>query len=370
MKKNYALFTAIIGALLIGSAAMAQETILQTSTSVAPIWYNMNSAATAAGAINAGLAQATSTGTFGEIIKGTLPAAGSVTDPTQNQDKFLWRFEADGANVYIVNKATGLKISNPLTAVSGLTERFRMNSTGSTFVSASVSGVSVNGVSGTAFYFTPTDAAYSAVGRLNCDGGVAELVLFKGATNGDILPGGGKGSLYWLRLVPMKSVEVSVSSTGASTGTVAILKDDAVTAEAGTSVSKAQSIGVTVVATPNDAKTAFTEWKNKVTGAQVATTASYTYAGTADVQLEAVFSLISSVKQIESTVGVYPNPFTTSLTVENALPASKIQLFDLNGKEVLSAKQATISTAKLQKGAYVLKFTTLEGAKSLRVVKE
>lgn len=369
MRKGLLNFAALLVAMFMTSAVMAQETSLQTSTAEAPVWYNVNSAATAPGATNAGLAQVTSTGSFGEIVKGTLPVAPATTVATQNQDKYLWRFENDGSgNIYMINKLSGMKLANPSIAVAGLTERFRMNTTGSTFTFTAVTGITTGTVTGTAFYFTPTEAAFSAVGRVNCDGGVAELLLFKGGTNGDILQTGGKGSLYWLRKVLMKSVSVSIATASTGTGTVAILKDDAVTPEATQTVSKAQSIGVTVVATTTNGS--FLGWKNITTGLTVSTSASYTYTDAADIQLEAVFGTTTDAKQVQLAHGIYPNPFNNSLTVDNAVTGTKISLLSLNGAEVLSTTLNSINTEKVQKGAYILKYTTLEGTKTVKVIKE
>lgn len=363
MKKGLLNLATLLVATFMTSALVAQDTSLQTSTAATPIWYNMNSAATAAGATNAALAQVTSTGSFGEIVKGTLPVAPATTIATQNQDKYLWRFESDGSgNIYIINKLTGMKVANPTTAVSGLTERFRMNATGSTFAFASVAGITTGTVTGTAFNFTPTDATYSTLGRINCDGGVAELVLFKGGTNGDILQTGGKGSLYWLRMVPTKTVAVSVSTIGTGAGTTSILKDDAVTSEPTQTVSKAQTIGVSVVATAAT-NSKFIAWKNKVDGQEVSKDATYIYTGTADIQLEAVFDLTTSIGEPKSaTLNFFPNPATDVVNCSSAV--KRTILFSTSGQKVLEGFGNTLNVSNVPTGTYIIQLIGEKGTEN------
>lgn len=371
MKKNYIILAAIVVAMFLGSTVKAQEEELQTSTAGAPIWYNMNCAGTSNAAVkNAAIAQFTHP-VNGEIAKGQSPTPPTTKLATQNQDKFLWRFESDGAgSVYIINKFSNQQFTYPATAeLKSPPLMFTMTAVGSLFTPTAVANITSNDVSGTAFYFTPTDAAYAAVGRVNCEGTFAELSLWKpgGGGVGDIGPGG-KGSLYRLYLVPMKSVTVSVSAASTSTGTVAIMKDDATTPEEVNVVSKAQSIGVTVVAIATTGQ--FVEWRNVVTGLAVAETATYTYTDDADIQLEAVFDIPSSVGQVSMAAGVYPNPFKNSLQVESAVQGSKISIFDLSGREVLSSFSSSINTSKLETGSYILKFNSAEGIKAMKVSKQ
>lgn len=370
MKKNYFLaFAAFVVFAATGHQVSAQETEIQTSTAENPVWYNINSAATAYGSINAAMAPKTDA-TWGEIIKGEKPVSPDVTLPAQNQDKFLWRFHNDGSgNVIFVNKLTGTQITNPPTATLGLAERFRMSATGSAFTHTAVAGISGNGVSGTAFYFTPLDAAYAAVGRLNSDGGVAELVLFKAGTNGDILQTGGKGSLFWMRKVLMKTVSVSVSTAGGGTGTVKIMKDDGITPEAETTVSKAQTIGVTVVAEPG-ANSNFLAWMNAATQDVLSTDATYSYVDTYDIELEAVFDVNTAIEIPTVNADVYPVPFNKVLNVSNALLSHPVILTDLSGKIVMSSVTNTLNTANLAPGMYILKYLSPQGTEKLKVTKK
>lgn len=335
---------------VLSSSLIAQDTNLQSSTASAPIWYNINSAATAAGATNAGLAAVTDA-ILGDIVRGTKPVSGQFVATVQNQDKYLWRFE-DGGNgsVKWINKATGKELTNPATTGT-VQNRFVMSISGSTFVPATVAGISTAGVSGTAFYFTPTDPTYAAAGRINCDGGSAELVFFKSATNGDILQTGGKGSLFWLRLVSMKSVKVS--SSDSNLGSVFIMKDDSITAETGSEVSKAQTAGVVVKAEPVTGAR-FVEWQNKSTGNVVSTDSRFVYSAINDVELVAVFNSVSTGINEYSQTFTHQNPFSESITLTNVPEGTHIRLLDETGKTLLTTSAKQIDTSGLKSGIYFL----------------
>lgn len=342
------LLTALIVAVFVPGMLLAQPvTTFQLSTAANPVWYNINSAATAGA--NAGLAPEVHA-TLGTIVKGIVPVSPATVHPDQNKDKYLWRFENDGnGNVIIINKS-GLKIDHPATAASG--QRVLVNDGGKAYSFTAVEGITTNNVSGTAFYFTPLDASYAAIGRLNCDGSTKELVLFKAGTNGDILQTGGKGSLFWLYQVPMKSVSVSSSGTGAG---LVMIMNDAGEPEEGSSVSKAQSITVIVRASAN-VGSAFQGWKNKVTGQVVSTDAEYNYSGTEDIQLEAVFgsdSATSLNKAGLTAMSFYPNPASGMVVCSDDVLATEI--YSQSGQLLMVTRGNRLDVSQLPVGVYVLK---------------
>lgn len=349
MKKSLRkLCTAVLMAVFVPGMLLAQPvTTFQLSTAENPVWYNINSAATAGA--NAGMAPAVSA-TLGDIVKGIVPVSPATVHPDQNKDKYLWRFENDGnGNVFIINKS-GLKMDYPAAAAAA--QRVLMNTGGKTYTFTAVTGITTNNVSGTAFYFTPTDAAYAAIGRLNCDGSTKELVLFKAGTNGDILQSGGKGSLFWLYEVPVKSVSVSASGTGAG---LVMIMNDAGEPEEGSVVSKAKSLTVVVRASAN-AGSVFEGWKNKATGEVLSTDAEYSYPGTEDVELEAVFSLDASTTLHTAGskfMSFYPNPASGMVVCTDDVQATEI--YSQSGQLLRVSNGNRFDVSALPVGAYLVK---------------
>lgn len=364
MKKSLRnLLTAIIMAVVAPGMLLAQPvTSFQLSTAENPVWYTMNSAASAGA--NAGMGFEVNA-TMGNIVKGIVPVSPATVHPDQNKDKYLWRFENDGnGNVFIINKS-GLKIDHPATAASG--QRVLMNTEGKAYSFAAVEGITTNNVSGVSFYFTPIDAAFAAIGRLNCDGSTKELVLFKAGTNGDILQTGGKGSLFWLYDVPMKSV--SVSSSGTGTGLVIIL-NDAGEPEEGSSVSKAQSLTVVVRASAN-VGSVFQGWKNKVTGEMVSAEPEYNYSGTQDIQLEAVFSS-NSTTSLNNTgltaMNFYPNPAIGIVVCsDNVL---SVEIYSQSGQQLMVSNGNRFDVSQLSTGVYMLKMVSEHQTVYSKIIKK
>lgn len=364
MKKHLSIYPAV---LLIFTASVfslsAQPlTSFQLSTSSSPVWYNINSAATAG--VNAGLG-AYEHVTLGTIIKGVVPVSPATIHPDQTKDTYLWRFENDGnGNIIIINKL-GLKVNHPATAATG--QRVAMNTEGKSYAYNAVSGITTNGVSGTAFYFTPLDATYAAIGRLNCDGSTKEIVLYKAGSNGDIAQTGGKGSLFWLYEVPMKTITVSYSGTGAG---IAVVLDDNGDPEMNTTVSKAQAATVKVRASPN-AGSKFDGWKNVNTGNIVSTESEYSYTGTADIQLEATFTDVStslSYNKAGEQLDFYPNPATATIVcTQNVL---KMQMFSQSGQLVKETFGNHFDVSELPSGVYILKMMSKNNSVNKRLIKK
>ncbi len=359
MKKTYTLFLVAAACLATALAQSQPVTSVQLSTEANPVWYNMNSAATAGANAGMGFAEHA---TLGSIVKGQVPVSPATVHPDQAKDIYLWRFEDDGSgNVYIINKG-GLAIDHPGTAASA--QRVQMSTEGKPYTITEVSGISTNNVSGTTFYFTPVDAEFAAVGRLNCDGSTKELVLFKAGTNGDILQSGGKGSLFWLYEVAMKTV--TVTSTGTGMGMALIMNDEG-EPEAANTVSKAQTLAVVVRAAANVGST-FEGWKDVATGNIVSTEAEYSYTATDDIELEAVFTLDSATSlnsANKSSLNFYPNPARGIVTCSEDV--SFTQLYSQTGQLVLETQGNRFDVSGLAPGLYVLKMNSTE-RKALRSV--
>lgn len=356
MKKSLRnFFRAVVTAVFAPVWLLAQPvSTFQLSTAQNPVWYAINSAATAGA--NAGMGFSVNA-TLGTIVKGIIPVSPATVHPNQNKDKYLWRFENDGnGNVFIINKQ-GLKIDHPATAASA--QRVLMTSEGKAYAFTAVGGISTNNVTGTAFYFTPLDATYAAIGRLNCDGSTKELVLYKAGTNGDILQTGGKGSLFWLYEVRMKTV--SVSSSGSGSGMVMIMNDEG-EPEEGNSVSKAQSIAVVVRASAN-VGSVFEGWKNKGTGEVVSAEPEYSYSGTEDIQLEAVFGTGSATSLNAAgltAMNFFPNPSTGMVVCSGDVRATEI--YSQSGQLLIATSGNRIDVSALPVGAYLVKLISADAS--------
>lgn len=364
MKKHLSIYPAILLIFIASVFSLSAQSVtsFQLSTSGSPVWYNINSAATAG--VNAGLGAYEHT-TLGSIIKGVVPVSPATIHPDQTKDAYLWRFENDGSgNVIIVNKL-GLKINHPVTVGSG--QRVTINAEGKSYTYTAVTGITANGVSGTAFYFTPLDATYANVGRLNCDGSTKEIVLYKAGSNGDIAQTGGKGSLFWLYEVPMKTITVSYTGTGA--GIVVVLGDNG-DPETNTTVSKAQAAVVKIRAVAN-VGSEFEGWKNVSTGSIVSTEAEYSYTETADIQLEATFTDVStslSYNKAGKQLDFYPNPATATIVcTQNVL---KMQMFSQSGQLVKETFGNHFDVSELPSGVYILKMMSKNNSVNKRLIKK
>lgn len=349
MKKNYThtLFVFVFftfGWLTIN--AQTPDTSIDLSTAASPVWYNMNSAATANG--NAAIRPHA---TDASPIAGDVVTAPAVVLPDQGKDKYLWRFEGTTAGFKIINKLTGQQITNPATAATN--SLFSMSATGSDYTYTTVADVTVNNVTGTAIYFTPVDAAYAAVGRINSQGTITNLVLFKSSTNGDIsASGGGKGSLFWLRKVAMKTVTVTYGGTG--TGTAQIMKDDGTTPEAVLTVSKSQSIGVTMTAAAQSGFQ-FMGWYDATGTTKLSANTTYTYSGTESVNIVAKFDILSGLNQLANEVKLTSEKGL--LNVQNVTPETGyMNVYSVDGRQIASRmfNPGTVSM-NLQSGIYIVK---------------
>ncbi len=72
-------------------------------------------------------------------------------------------------------------------------------------------------------------------------------------------------------------------------------------------------------------------------------------------------------------VSFFPNPVTTSLTIQSSAELSTVEVFNLNGQRVIlneAMTNNTLSTAGLPQGTYVLRVTTAEGVGTSTFVKQ
>ncbi len=68
---------------------------------------------------------------------------------------------------------------------------------------------------------------------------------------------------------------------------------------------------------------------------------------------------------------VYPNPANSVLNIETSVEISKIEIYDILGKNVLSTESTTIKLSSLRKGIYLLKIYDNEyNIKTRKFIKE
>ncbi|MFO7370172.1 MAG: T9SS type A sorting domain-containing protein [Bacteroidales bacterium] len=101
-----------------------------------------------------------------------------------------------------------------------------------------------------------------------------------------------------------------------------------------------------------------------------------TLKSTKDAVNNEVFQEISAENSGESTIKIYPNPVRELLMVEitGERPEYLIQLFDFNGKQILSLQTSNsltpISFADLISGTYILRISSGTEANEWKVIRE
>ena len=80
----------------------------------------------------------------------------------------------------------------------------------------------------------------------------------------------------------------------------------------------------------------------------------------------------SATIKVESTsrFSIYPNPATTSLTVQTDETIEQIQIFNSLGALIQTEKQTTFSIEQLPSGVYIIQFQTTQGSFNSRFIKE
>jgi hypothetical protein len=111
----------------------------------------------------------------------------------------------------------------------------------------------------------------------------------------------------------------------------------------------------TLTATPNE-NYEFINWtKNDI---EVSTDATYTFIATASEEYVAHFSFDDLVSENASTCQIFPNPFTSVLSITTESAAQSVSVYDLNGrllmKQNISELQFEIDLSQLSHGTYLL----------------
>lgn len=128
---------------------------------------------------------------------------------------------------------------------------------------------------------------------------------------------------------------------------------------------------VTLTATP-DQGWVFDKWEingNTVTSSTTNVTIN------SNTTAKATFSLANGVSTIENLMTVYPNPFTSTITVECVNGIKDITIMDLQGRILvhynnIEKTELTVDLSHLPSGAYILKLTEPErSTKTIKIVK-
>jgi hypothetical protein len=77
----------------------------------------------------------------------------------------------------------------------------------------------------------------------------------------------------------------------------------------------------------------------------------------------------TGLDKLESTVNVYPNPSQQFIKISSTDEVKNIELFDLNGRQILSTKETEIDLGSLSitSGIYILKIQTAKGMVSEKI---
>lgn len=80
---------------------------------------------------------------------------------------------------------------------------------------------------------------------------------------------------------------------------------------------------------------------------------------------------IAQLQVADQSISVYPNPATDVLNISTTLDITTLEMFDILGKQVLSAENIkTINVNQLNAGVYLLKITTNKGSLTKKVMIE
>lgn len=367
MKKKY-LFSLALGLLSSLSITKAQVsgmpsgfiTVAPTvSTEAAPVWYNMM-------ASNTDLVRANRyMYTDGTVLKTDLFNSPGITDALQH-DKYLWRLEQgpSGANyVVFVNKLTGKKLfGDAAVASNGL---ITVGNTGIEWKMAAASAVTTGTVAGQyCFNFESLNNTYG-IRYLNAGDGVTmswNVLVFNGAAS----PAKSSGWFFY----PVTTTK-TVTFEQPANGTVAVSATNGTATlsslTSGSSVLVGTVATVNLTAAPNYYLNVLTV--NGVDILSQVVNNTYQFTVNADASVVAGFSLSTAINTSKQDKNVFPNPFTNELRVANKLAGSTIYLFDVTGKQVMVSSENSLNTAALSAGIYMVKFTTANGTKMLKVIK-
>jgi len=365
MKKIY-LFSLVLVFLASTFSAKAQVTGMPVgyittapavSTDEAPVWYNLMATNTDVARVNRYMYW------DGSSLKTDLFNSPGITDAIQN-DKYLWRLEqgVTGAGyVVFVNKTSGKKmfadasiISNGIVGVADAGNEWKI-AEASTVTTGTVAGQYCFNFEGSGIrYLNAGDAATIAVWP---------ILVFNGAGS----PAKSSGWFFY----PVTATK-TISYAQPLNGTVAV------TATNGTStpsaVTSAGNVLVGSVATVSVMPASgYTFHSLKVNGVDVTaqvTNNLYQFPVNTDATIVTDFSITTGIADSKYSNEVSPNPFRNTLNIENKLAGTTVYLYDLCGKQAMVSNEAVVNTSILPKGVYVIKFTTDDGTKTSKAVKD
>ncbi len=331
----------------------------EVSTAASPVWYNMMSShLTAADRQNRFLTLAAD----GDVLT-SEKIDGGILEANQN-DKYLWRLEAGVSGegyVYIVNKASGKRLFGIATLASNGSLTVDYSGVEWKFQTAASTGQT--GTTPNQYVFNFEGLAtkrYLNVGDNLGNAGYKVVVFTAGTQNAS----------GWF-LYPITSTK-TVNFAQPSNGTVEVRATNGTSTLSTLTSGGSVIVGtqVTVTLTPNSGYSLVSLTVNGVDVTTQVLTNQYKFNVNSNATIAVAYSKITAVKTATTSEGFYPNPFISCLKVENALEGSRIYLIDLNGKEILSTNLTSINTEKVNKGAYILRYTTDKGNQSAKVVKE
>lgn len=78
---------------------------------------------------------------------------------------------------------------------------------------------------------------------------------------------------------------------------------------------------------------------------------------------------LSIYEPILNKIVVFPNPTSSFINIKSKLPISKIEIFDLLGKNILTSRaQNQIDISNLQSGIYLIKFSSDIGSSTKKII--
>lgn len=337
-------------------------TEVEFSTTDAPVWYKLNPYyANSPTANKANMLAYYDSANSKWLIKGANNTKANY-DGFQDYDASLWRLEGNAKSFRLINKATGLALTNPHNVAS--TQRFTLSEQGSKYC-LHHSNELADAMSPDAFYINPIDANVMNVGRVNVEGSAVELVLFKNGT-ADVT--GGKGSTFIF--MPVKERKVEATSANEDEGTVSIAKEDIATSyNASTKVfnftpsSATEDVLSVVRAIANPVKmtatakegSEFLAWINTATNEICSYSPVYTYDGVEDASFKATFSSHSTGIDDVCTSPETHIWINEDGTLGHTNSVKKIAIYNAVGCLLISGSPSCVNLDKLPSGVLIVR---------------
>lgn len=367
--KNYA-FLLILALLAIGFTANAQVSGMPTgfitvaptvSTEAAPVWYNMMATNTDAARINRYMY------TDGSVLKtDVFTAPDGITEALQH-DKYLWRLEqgVSGANyVVFVNKLTGKKLYAD--AAIGSNGVISVADNGIEWKMAAASAVTTGTVAGQYSFNFESAANVYGLRYLNAGDGVTmawNVLVFNGAGS----PAKSSGWFFY-PVTATKTVTFAQPENGSITLTTPNGSLTPSSVASGSAVLVGSVVTLNFTAQPNYYLNALTV--NGVDMLSQVVNNSYKLTVNANAVVAAGFGLSTANKTLNADNLVFPNPFVNELTVANKIAGSTMYLYDATGKQIMSTNEASLNTSSVSKGVYMVRYSTENGYKMVKVLKK